>query len=580
MKARLIAAGLLGLWIGSTGIAGDIRAEHHIFLVDISGSMLKAKGATPSPIHVRQEVLRNWFKTNPSSSVTLISFNTDISSPQTFKLANANELAKALRWINELESNKRRGTHLWTCLSKTLHVSTDWIKQHPEDSVVLHVLTDRLDTERTISFGDAIKDFAEVTPRELLANGGGDFELRIVKKSEETTTNGGPRPKESTPTPTATATATPTPTPTPTSTSTPTPTAEAATFEIQEPRIVSSGQFVHFINKTSPPADSYFWTIRENPRRCDRVKSGDATQPADSEVELPAEHLVYQFCNDGTQPRSYTVFLTATRGAKASVSPPVSILVQASPGKWTAMTSRINWNQLWTHAGAFFSGLISLLSVIATIINGKKSHDAQKIGGSREVIRRSRNRALIFFGLFIVFLILCGWLTHKATVVAAEADQVAEQKAAENAKPPPTSAMAPSVPQSPLSGSTPPPAPPVIINVPSNQPAGGVAPPLAPPQNPISTISIILVTLLATLALAAAAEFIRRQAKDWPTSYSSWGSLIEQLSELDRLREGKIIPEDELETFREAILRELRKRYGVPSNTNVTPASSIPPSKM
>jgi von Willebrand factor type A domain len=143
MKARLIAAGLLGLWIGSTGIAGDIRAEHHIFLVDISGSMLKAKGATPSPIHVRQEVLRNWFKTNPSSSVTLISFNTDISSPQTFKLANANELAKALRWINELESNKRRGTHLWTCLSKTLHVSTDWIKQHPEDSVVhTFLLTD------------------------------------------------------------------------------------------------------------------------------------------------------------------------------------------------------------------------------------------------------------------------------------------------------------------------------------------------------------------------------------------------------------------------------------------------------
>jgi len=66
--------------------------------------MLKAKGATPSPIHVRQEVLRNWFKTNPSSSVTLISFNTDISSPQTFKLANANELAKALRWINELRT--------------------------------------------------------------------------------------------------------------------------------------------------------------------------------------------------------------------------------------------------------------------------------------------------------------------------------------------------------------------------------------------------------------------------------------------------------------------------------------------
>ena len=294
MKARLIAAGLLGLWIGSTGIAGDVSGEHNIFLVDISGSMLKSKGATPTPIHVRQELLRNWLNANASSSVTLISFNTHISSPQTFNLANANELAKALQWINELQSNKPRGTHLWTCLSKTLHVSADWIKQHPKDSVVLHVFTDRLDTERTVSFGDAIKDFAEVNPRQLPANGGGDFELRIVKKSEETTTNGGPRTKDSTPTPT------PTPTSTPTPILTPTPTGEAAAFEIQEPRIVSSGQFVHFINKTSPPADSYFWTIRENPRRCHRVKSGDMTQPADSEVELPAEHLVYQFCNDGT----------------------------------------------------------------------------------------------------------------------------------------------------------------------------------------------------------------------------------------------------------------------------------------
>ena len=576
MKATLIAAGLLGLWIESTGVAGDIRAEHHIFLVDISGSMLKAKGATPSPIHVRQEVLRNWFKTNPSSSVTLISFNTDIGPPQTFKLANANELAKALQWINELQSKKSRGTYLWRCLSKTLHVSTEWIKQHPEDSVVVHVLTDRLDTERAISFADAIKDFAEVTPRELLANGGGDFELRIVKKSEETTTNGGLRPNESTPTPTATATPIPTPT-SPSPTSTPTPTTETVTFEIQEPRIVSSGQFVHFVNKTSPPADSYFWTIRENPRRCDSTnveKTDDPVKPV--EVELAMEHLVYQFCNPDTDPRSYTVFLTATRHGKPSVSSPISILVQASRQTWAARVQTIDIAKIITDIGTVFTGICTIVTTIGALRSKKKSDETKTAdptsfagGVSSKKENRYRTWLIVFLTWFLIFG--CASFLLSAARNRALVDKTLEQTQ-ELKVPPPTR-------QQPLSGqgegSGPVTPLTVINNIPSNLVPAERLPVVASSSDHVSIVLIVLATVIVVLALIAAAEFLRRKGKEWPTSYSSRGSLIEQLSEIDKLGERGIIAKEESRNFREAILNELRKRYGVTSkDSNPTERTS------
>jgi hypothetical protein len=516
--------------------------------------------------------LRNWFKTNPGSSVTLISFNTDISSPQTFKLANANELAKALQWINGLQSKKPRGTYLWRCLSKTLHVSTDWIKQHPEDSVVLHVFTDRLDTERTISFGDAIKDFAEVTPRELPANGGGDFELRIVKKSEEPTTIGGSRPKDSTPTPTSN----------PALTSTSTPTAETATFEIQEPRIVSSGQFVHFINKTSPPADSYFWTIRENPRRCHSTNAKKTDEPAKPvEVELVMEHLVYRFCNPGTDPRSYTVFLTAVRGGKPSVSAPVSILVQASRQRWAERLRRIDIVKIVTNIGTVVTCLGTIVTGIGALINRRKPYDTRTAGGTSLVggaasrkTSRYRKWLTVWFvcvaGL-VIFLSASLFLSgaRKRALADNTFEEAQELKVAQPIGQPSVSGQRQgSGPVAPLT---------VINNIPSN-PAPAERPRvIAAPSDRASTVLIVLATVIVLFALIAAVEFLRRKGKEWPTSYSSWGSLTEQLSALDKLRYEKIIPEEELEMFREAILEELRKRYGVSSKKSTSSAASAPP---
>ena len=177
----------------------------------------------------------------------------------------------------------------------------------------------------------------------------------------------------------------------------------------------------------------------------------------------------------------------------------------------------------------------------------------------------------VFLVLFIIFLGSSQWLSAvKARALAEQPLQSAKELKV---------TQPPGQPSVPGQGSGPNTPVTVINNIP-NHPTSNERGPAAVPSRTASTILIVLATIIIILAIAAGAEFIRRQAKEWPTGYSSWGSLIEQLSELDKLREGKIIPEDELETFREAILRELRRRYGVSSKTTTSMKSSIPPSKI
>src|SRR6202023_2492704 len=147
MRAKLAstAMAVTALCGANFAFAQQTKTEHDIFLVDVSGSMLtKPKDANkPSNIEIRRNLIQHWIQAHQNESVTLISFSNQISSPQTFNLANANERADAEKWVNEVGKTKPRGTNLWTCLRKALGIAREWTKQHPDDFVILHTLTDR-----------------------------------------------------------------------------------------------------------------------------------------------------------------------------------------------------------------------------------------------------------------------------------------------------------------------------------------------------------------------------------------------------------------------------------------------------
>jgi hypothetical protein len=298
----------------------------------------------------------------------------------------------------------------------------------------------------------------------------------------------------------------------------------------------------------------------------------------EDEVEVSSEQLVYQFCNDETKPQSYTVFLTARRGVRAIAALPLNILVQASPSKWAAISSRVNFTVLWANAGAILSGLGSLVGVIFGIINGKKSLDARKAHAPLYIIRRSLRKALSFLGFLLVCLILFIWFTHEATVASAKAVKTAaEQSNAEVARDRDlTSQPPPSVGHPSPSGQTAPTTPglTVINNVPSSNSASEM-PTTAAPTHAASTIVIVLLTVVVLVALAVAAELVRRSIGEWPITYSARGSPFEQLRELKKLAEEEVIPRDQLEAIKEVILDRLRKQYGVFDE----PRSSSPYSK-
>jgi hypothetical protein len=113
------------LLCGNNGSA--TTAEHHIFLVDVSGSMLaKPLSSKSSHFELRKNLLKKWLKEHPDSAVTLISFASDISAPSPNDLPDSTEAAN--RWVEQLKIEKRGGTHLWDVLKKAVDRASELIR--------------------------------------------------------------------------------------------------------------------------------------------------------------------------------------------------------------------------------------------------------------------------------------------------------------------------------------------------------------------------------------------------------------------------------------------------------------------
>jgi len=372
-----------------------------------------------------------------------------------------------------------------------------------------------------------------------LANGGGDFELRIVKKSEETTTNGGLRPNESTPTPTPTATATPI------------PTQHRHRNRHQHQHRQQKQSLLKFKNHGLYRADNLcillirrrhrqiltsglFGKIHGAAIRQTWKKTDDPIKPV--EVELAMEHLVYQFCNPDTDPRSYTVFLTATRHGKPSVSSPISILVQASRQTWAARVQTIDIAKIITDIGTVFTGICTIVTTIGALRSKKKSDETRTRRPDifcrwrfKQKENRYRTWLIVFLTWFLIFG--CASFLLSAARNRALVDKTLEQTQ-ELKVPPPTR-------QQPLSGqgegSGPVTPLTVINNIPSNLVPAERLPVVASSSDHASIVLIVSRHGDRRARAHRCGRVSARKGKEWPTSYSSRGSLIEQLSEIDKL---------------------------------------------
>ena len=108
--------------------------------------------------------------------------------------------------------------------AKNLNIARKQVRKHSGEPVIVHVLTDGLDTEGVTTKEKVMRKFpdAEELPTSIGADRLGDFDIKISN----------PRGPSPTPTPTPTATATPSatrsPIPSPTPTATPSPTPSIA----------------------------------------------------------------------------------------------------------------------------------------------------------------------------------------------------------------------------------------------------------------------------------------------------------------------------------------------------------------
>jgi len=428
---RLIAA-LFLLSSATAGSAKETKAEHHVFLVDVSRSMKeRPKGTKTSHLGLRQQRLRTLLQSFKDFDVTLMSFNNDIRSKCCYDLANSDERKMAEEWVDGLVIRKERGTHLWTCLTKALDISFAVAQRDSDRPVTLHVLTDRRDTERDSTLEEETKP-EKTKDRRIKAESEafGDFYIPIAINTSPSPTvtpppgaTVTPTPSPSatasasaapsatatiTPSPTATAGPSPTPilTPSPSGTVTPTPSASATpcippspcaasvAFDIDSPRIVKSGQIVQFVNKTLPPADSYSWTVTHNVGGLKGVTPGK-NRPDDDSRE---KQWAYQFTNTSSRAESYTVRLVATYGQTTIEAPPVIVVVQRSP-----TVIDLIWSNLSNIFVALGPGLGTfVLGLLKTIGELRKNKERQNEG-----LPRLKGGIWIGFGLSVLGLIVC-----------------------------------------------------------------------------------------------------------------------------------------------------------------------------
>lgn len=569
-----------------SGFAQETQHEQHFFLVDVSGSM----DANPprsrfSHLEIRKQELKEWFAAHSTSSVTLMTFFAKIDPEEGVKYDLGTSLNEANKWADRLTIQARGGTHLWNCLRAVLTRVSGIVVNNPDSLVTVHVLTDGIDTERKNSLDQVIGDFpyARTVPMSLASQELGDFDVKVTKAiTPKPTISASPSPGPSSPPPpperekiSQASSGVP----------------ENVSFEIQEPRIVSSLQIVHFINKTSPAADSYAWTIRHNLPRDETKTNPDgwikrawkkllvffgknSSTPAQGvapaqnaaepeEIESSDEHLVRRFENGGLEARSYTVRLFAKYGSRTIAAPPLSVLVQAPPKQPSGWDTIFKW----------LSGFLASGSLIPLGTELLKLLGAKKADRSNEEIRKSRNRLWIWLAvtavLFSTFIFLALRPSAEEEAVAAETSAVEAaarvQATSRSSSPAVQSGSAPQ--QGPVSPTN-------NITVRTDRLPGEVENATASIKGLIPTISIFFVSLVAVFGLIMAA--LTRREKGGSLSNRFGRPVTEQLDEIERLASAKIIPKSQVSAFRKAILEQVRKQYEIiPKTRRPKPRSKI-----
>ena len=165
-------------------------AADFVFVVDTSGSMTESISKRDARIRITtvQEALRNYLSVLPvDSRLSLISFNSGISSEKEIILRGDAERQAADRWVNGLAAEARRNgdTHLWSTLRRALQIATEYSKQAAEQTVMVRVLTDGQDTERRFTLDQVLAEFPDVDGKAIRANlvllGDLEIPLRIAR---------------------------------------------------------------------------------------------------------------------------------------------------------------------------------------------------------------------------------------------------------------------------------------------------------------------------------------------------------------------------------------------------------------
>src|ERR1035437_8448314 len=183
--SNLLATAALILLAACSAGAADF-----VFVVDTSGSMTESISRRDGRIRITtvQEALRNYLSVLPvDSRLSLISFNSGISSEKEIILRGDAERQTADRWVNGLAAEARRNgdTHLWSTLRRALQIASEYSKQAAEQTVIVRVLTDGQDTERRLTLDQVLAEFPDVDGKAIRANlvllGDLEIPLRIAR---------------------------------------------------------------------------------------------------------------------------------------------------------------------------------------------------------------------------------------------------------------------------------------------------------------------------------------------------------------------------------------------------------------
>ena len=569
---------------------------------------------------VRKKWLENWFKEHTDATVTLMAFSSSVTEPLTCNLADP--IPKAQQWLQKLKIQNRGGTHLWEAVSKAVDHALNLTRNEPGSFATLHVLTDSVDTQRVSSSLDSeLKSLRHArtiaTAAESIARG--DFDLRVSAQEDGLAVNNaipnpGPAELSSLIAPTSSPTATPAVTMSPAATprsataATSTPEVDPAAvtrvvgFEIQEPRIVSSGQFVHLANRTFPPAKAYTWTIRHNPPPPTPTATqskptsspwwkvpfawfGGAPEPTSvqsepepnqvngAEKQFHGEHPVFQFRNDEIQPRSYTVLLTAQWEDTSSAGTPTTILVQALPRPPKGWEKILKWSTA-LFGGTTLAGLVSVLTTVIKLRDvTKKKEPIEEVRRERKIVlRQSLARRLAVTALSVALLVFVIASMHPSPENAEAAAQQTAAEAAARAQAVVLSS-APLAPSGSTSGNDGKSERPIII-APSESVAAEAAEAVAPRRVSIARKALIAAIVIAIVAVLAL--IWRERATIIATTTPTAAN---QVDEINSLVERKILSVEDGEAVKAAIVNRLRKQYGLPkaSSARHGPSDPAPP---